>query len=60
MYIYRQPIGEEDTCLWLSRGDLKAETESEVIGAQYQDIQNKCNATKISTTETANGDCGAM
>jgi hypothetical protein len=26
--IDRQLIGEEDTFLWLSKGDLKAETES--------------------------------
>jgi hypothetical protein len=32
----RQLIGEEDTFLWLSRGDLKEETESEIIAAQDQ------------------------
>jgi len=30
----RQLIGEEDTFLWLSKGDLKAETESEIAVAQ--------------------------
>ena len=32
--IDRQLIGEEDTFLWLSKGDLKAETESEIAVAQ--------------------------
>jgi hypothetical protein len=30
----RQLISEEDTFLWLSKGDLKAETESEIAAAQ--------------------------
>jgi hypothetical protein len=42
-----QLIDEEDTFLWLSRGDLKAETESEVIAAQYQAPQSKYCATKV-------------
>ena len=29
----RQPISELDTFLWLSKGDLKAETESEIVAA---------------------------
>ena len=29
-----QLISEEDTFLWLSKGDLKAETESEIVAAQ--------------------------
>ena len=32
--IDRQLISEEDTFLWLSKGDLKAETESEIVAAQ--------------------------
>jgi hypothetical protein len=40
----RQLISEEDTFLWLSKGDLKAETESEIVAAQNQ-------ATKILYTE---------
>ena len=32
----RQLIGEEDTFLWLSKGDLKAETDSEIVAAQDQ------------------------
>jgi len=30
-YIDRQLINEEDMFLWLSKGDLKAETESEIV-----------------------------
>jgi hypothetical protein len=30
----RQLIGEEDAFLWLSKGDLKVETESEIVAAQ--------------------------
>jgi nitrogenase subunit NifH len=48
----RQLISEEDTFLWLSKGDLKAETESEIIAAQDQAIQTKYLATKILNTET--------
>ena len=36
-----QLISEEDTFLWLSKGDLKAETESEIVAAQYQALQTK-------------------
>ena len=45
--IDRQLISEEDTFLWLSKGDLKAETESEIVAAQDQAIQTKYYATKI-------------
>jgi hypothetical protein len=34
-------ISEEDTFLWLSKGDLKAETESEIVAAQDQALQTK-------------------
>jgi hypothetical protein len=37
--IDRQRISEEDTFLWFSKGDLKAETESEVVAAQDQAMQ---------------------
>jgi len=37
--IDRQLISEEDTFLWLSKGDLKAETESEIVAAQDQVLQ---------------------
>jgi hypothetical protein len=49
--IVRQLISEEDTFLWLTKGDLKAETESEVVAAQDQALQTKCYATKILKTE---------
>ena len=32
----RQLFNEEDTFLWLSKGDFKAETESEIVAAQDQ------------------------
>ena len=55
--IDRQLISEEDTFLQLSKGDLKAETESEIVAAQDQVIQTKYYATKILNTETvANAD----
>ena len=50
--INRQRISEEDTFLWLSKGDLKAETESEIVAAQDQALQTKYYATKILITET--------
>ena len=39
--IDRQLISEEDSILWLSKGDLKAETESEILAAQDQALQTK-------------------
>jgi hypothetical protein len=45
-------ISEEDTFLWLSKGDLKAETGSEIVAAQDQAIQTKYHATKILQGET--------
>jgi len=50
--IDRQLISEEDTFLWLPKGDLKAETESEIVAAQDQALQTKYYATKILNTET--------
>jgi len=50
--IDRQIISEEDTFLWLSKGDLKAETESGIVTAQHQALQTKYNATKILNIET--------
>ena len=52
--IDRQLIGEEDTFFWLSKGDLKAETESEIVAAQDQALQTKYYATKMLNTETEN------
>jgi hypothetical protein len=43
---------EEDTFLWLSKGDLKGETESEIVAAQDQALQTEYHATKILQTET--------
>ena len=54
--IDRQLISEEDTFLWLSKGDLKAETESEIVAAQDQALQTKY-APKILNTET-DSKCG--
>ena len=50
--IDRQLISEEDTFLWLSKGGLKAETESEIVAAQDQALQTKYYATKILSAET--------
>ena len=50
--IDRQLITGEDTFLWLSKGDLKAETESEIVAAQDHALQTKYYATKILNTET--------
>ena len=50
--IDRRLIGELNTFLWLSNGDLKAETESEIVAAQDQALQTKYYATKILNTET--------
>jgi hypothetical protein len=48
----RQLIGEEDTFLWLSKGDLKAKTEREIVVAQDQALNRKYYTTKILHTET--------
>jgi hypothetical protein len=42
----RQLISEEYTFLWLWRGDLEGETESEIIAVQDQALQTKHHATK--------------
>jgi hypothetical protein len=42
---------EDDTFLWLSRRDLKGETESEVIAAQYQALLTKYYVTKMLQAE---------
>jgi len=54
----RQLISEEYTFLWLSRGDLKGETESEIIAVQDQALQTKHHATKqnYKRKQTANAD----
>ena len=48
----RQLVSEEDMFLWLSRGDLQGETESETIAAQDQVLQTKHHVSKILQTET--------
>jgi Ni,Fe-hydrogenase III component G len=45
-------ISEEVTFLWLSRGDLKVQSESEIIAAQDQTLQTKYHAIKVLQTET--------
>jgi hypothetical protein len=52
----RPLISEEDTFLWLSKGDLKAETESEIVAAQDQALETKYYTTKILNSET-DGKC---
>jgi hypothetical protein len=47
----RQLISEEDTFLWLSKGDLKAETESKIVAAHDQALNMKYYTTKILHTE---------
>jgi len=47
----RQLISEEDMFLRMSRGDLKAETENEIIVAQDQALQTKYYVSNILQTE---------
>jgi hypothetical protein len=47
----RQLISEEYTFLWLLKGDLKAETESEIVAAQDQALNMKYYATELLNTE---------
>ena len=48
----RQLIGEEDTFFWLLKGDLKAETESEIVATQDQALHTKYYGKKILKVET--------
>jgi len=48
----RQFTSDEDTFRWLLKGDLKAETESEIVAAQDQALNTKCYVTKILHRET--------
>jgi len=50
--IDRQLISQEDTFLWLPKGDLKAKTESETAAGQDPVIKTKYYPTKILNTET--------
>ena len=47
----RQLIHEEDIFLWLTKGDLKAETESEIVAAQDQTLHVKYYGNKIQKTQ---------
>jgi len=49
-----QLICDEDTFLWLSRGDLKGETVSEIIAAQDLALETRYHAIKMLQTETHN------
>jgi len=42
----RQLISEEDTFLWLLKGDLRGETESEIT-AHDKALKTKCLVTNI-------------
>jgi len=44
--IDRQLISEEDTFLWLSKGDLKSETESEIVADQDRTLQKSITRQK--------------
>jgi len=46
----RQLIGEEDTFLWLSKGDLKAETESEIVALHVCITRLAFSVAKVSAT----------
>ena len=48
----RKLISEEETFIWLSKGDLEAETESEIVAAQDQALNTQYYATKMLYTET--------
>jgi hypothetical protein len=50
-------LAKKTIFLWLLRGDLQRETESEIIAAQDQALQNKCHAIKILQAET-DSTCG--
>jgi hypothetical protein len=47
----RQLLSEEDKSLWPSKGDLKAETESEIVAAQDQALNTKYYPTRMLHTE---------
>ena len=48
----RELFGGEDTLIWLSKGDLKGETGSEITVAHDQALQTKYHAIKLLQTET--------
>jgi len=53
----RQLISEEDTFLWLSKGDLKAEAESEIVVAQDQALPRNTSQKYYTQRRIANADC---
>jgi len=42
----RQHFSQKDMFVWFSRKDLKGETGSEIIAAQYQALQNQISCEK--------------
>jgi hypothetical protein len=52
----RRLVSGENTLLWLSKGDLKAQIESEIVAAQNQTLQKKKEsfANKVLQTQTDN------
>jgi hypothetical protein len=48
----RQFIREDNMYLWLSKGDLKVKTESEIVAAQDQALQTEYHTNKILHTQT--------
>ena len=46
----RQLMGEEDTFILLWRGDMKGETESEIMTSKDQALRTKYHATNVSQT----------
>jgi hypothetical protein len=47
----RQLISKVDMFLWLSRGDLKGQTENEIIAAQHHTLQTTYHAQEILQTD---------
>ena len=54
--IDRQLIDDEDTLLYLSRGDKGSRTDSKIIAVQVQMLQATCHATEVKKKK-ANADC---
>jgi nitrogenase subunit NifH len=50
--IEMQLISEVDTFLWITKADLTAETETDIVAPQDQALQTKYYATKILNTGT--------
>jgi hypothetical protein len=52
----RQLITEEDMFLWLSKGDLKAETESEIVQHKTNHYKQNVQQKDCTQKQTANAD----